>query len=153
MRLRGLVTIILMTVSAATAVGQSIVVSNTDEEKFELDLSGLVEVTSEDSVIVARYENGKNETHTLSEVSRLDFSDATGMDMISAMDGKVAYSGSDGLIFVADSKGEHLLLYSLGGTQVLDKKIESQLETIEISSLSKGIYLMKLEGKTIKIVR
>ena len=57
------------------------------------------------------------------------------------------------MIVVAKSVDKRIVIYNLGGTQVIDRKIESQIETISLDSLGKGVYLLKLEGKTIKIVR
>lgn len=133
--------------------GQNLVVSDSNDSRIELKLDGLQEVSLSDSTLQVKYSDGNSQSYTVSSVDNIKFEGPSGEDMVSAMDGKVVYDGNDGLLIVAGAKDKHLLVYSLGGTQVLDRKVESQIETVSLESLPKGVYLLKLDGKTIKIVR
>ncbi len=154
MRLKGLVLFFALMAASESVPAQSLVISeNGSDEKVELEMTGLVDLSASDSTVTVRYSDGRNESYEVESIGKLDFDGTTGVDMVTAMDGKIAYSSSAGLLIVANAKEKHLLIYNLGGSQVLDRTIESQLETIDLSSLAKGVYLLKLDGKTIKIVR
>ena len=154
MHSRGLVLCTIVMAASGSVPAQSLVISDSDnDEKVELEVAGLVDLSASDSTITVRYSDGRNESYQVESIGKLDFTDATGVDMVSAMDGRIAYSGSTGLLIVANAEEKHLFIYNLGGSQVLERIISSQLETIDLSSLAKGVYLLKLDGKTIKIVR
>ncbi|MCQ2073821.1 MAG: T9SS type A sorting domain-containing protein [Bacteroidaceae bacterium] len=134
------------------AMGQELVVSDGDDNKVEVELENLVGISYKDSTLVASYSDGKDESYKVSDISEVSYS-ASGGDGVSAMDGRIVYVPSSAMIVVAKSVDKRIVIYNLGGTQVIDRKIESQIETISLDSLGKGVYLLKLEGKTIKIVR
>lgn len=150
----GRICALLIFLSASVAVmGQDLVVTDEDDNEVEVDLKGLVDISYKDSTLVASYSDGQNESYQVAEISGIGMSSASGDDRVSAMDGKVVYVPSSAIVIVANSVDKRLLVYNLGGTQVIDRKIESQIETVNIDSLGKGVYLLKLDGKTIKIVR
>lgn len=134
-------------------MGQELVVSNDNDDKVEVELEGLVDISYRDSTLTACYSDGKDQSYLVSEISEVSISPTDGDDKSSSMDGKIVYVPSSGIIVVANSEDKRLLVYNLGGTPVIDRKIESQIEMISLDSLGKGIYLLKLDGKTIKIVR
>lgn len=150
----GRICALLIFLSASVAVmGQDLVVTDEDDNEVEVDLKGLVDISYKDSTLVASYSDGQNESYQVAEISGIGMSSASGDDRVSAMDGRVVYVPSSAIVIVANSVDKRLLVYNLGGTQVIDRKIESQIETVNIDSLGKGVYLLKLDGKTIKIVR
>ena len=150
----GRICALLIFLSASVAVmGQDLLVTDEDDNEVEVDLKGLVDISYKDSTLVASYSDGQNESYQVAEISGIGMSSASGDDRVSAMDGKVVYVPSSAIVIVANSVDKRLLVYNLGGTQVIDRKIESQIETVNIDSLGKGVYLLKLDGKTIKIVR
>lgn len=132
---------------------QSIVINENEGTPVELDVEGLRSISFKDGKMVVSYSDGTDKSYVMSTISRLDFDDKTGVGMVSLMDGKVSYSEESGLLVVAGTEDSHLSVYNLGGTLVIDKVIEQPVETVDLSGLQKGIYLLRLDGKTIKIVR
>ncbi len=132
---------------------QSIVINENEGTPVELDVEGLRSISFKDGKMVVSYSDGTDKSYVMSTISRLDFDDKTGVGMVSLMDGKVSYSEESGLLVVAGTENSHLSVYNLGGTLVIDKVIEQPVETVDLSGLQKGIYLLRLDGKTIKIVR
>lgn len=135
------------------ASAQSIVINENEGTPVELDVEGLRSISFKDGKMVVSYSDGTDKSYVMSTISRLDFDDKTGVGMVSLMDGKVSYSEESGLLVVAGTENSHLSVYNLGGTLVFDKVIEQPVETVDLSGLQKGIYLLRLDGKTIKIVR
>lgn len=132
---------------------QNLVINGSEGSKVELSIDSLRSITFRDGRMVATYDGGKETSYLMSEIGRLDFDSTTDVDMVSAMDGKLTYSQTSGLMVIANSQDKTLSIYSLGGTMVMSHKIGSPIETIDVSGLDKGIYLLKLDGKTIKIIR
>ena len=61
---------------------------------------------------------------------------------------------TDGIITVAGtSAGEEIAIFSLTGTKIATFAAEADKTTIDISKLPKGIYLLRTNTKTIKIVK
>lgn len=144
----------LVFLSASVAMmGQDLVVSDDNDDKIEVELDGLVGIAYKDSTLTASYSDGENRSYQVSEISEVGLSPVSGDHKGSSMDGKVVYVPSSSMLVVADSEDKRLIVYNLGGTPVIDKQIESQIEMVSLDSLGKGIYLLKLDGKTIKIVR
>jgi len=145
--------VVLLVSSVTLLSGQTLVINQTSGSAVQIDLDKLSKVSFSDGKMVANYSDGTDESYVLSEVSKLVFSGTTGIGVVEAMDGKLAYSGSRGIAVVANSTGSKLQIYNIGGSVVLQKTIEAQVETVDLSSLQRGLYLLKLDGKTIKIVR
>lgn len=144
---------VVLTMGTVVANAQSLVINKTEGNPVELNLDNLKKVSFSDGNLVATFNDGTNDSYPLSEVSRLVFSGTTGVGVVEAMDGKLAYSAGRGLAVIANSQGSKLMVYNLSGSLVLQKVISSQVETVDLNGLQKGLYLLKLEGKTIKIVR
>ncbi len=132
---------------------QSIVINENDGETATLNVDGLRSIQFKDGNMVATYSDGDTSTYALSDISRLDFDGTSAVNMTTMMDGKITYSPENGLVIVANSEKSHLTVFSISGTTVMEKVMESQLESIDLSGLDKGIYLLRLDGRTIKIVR
>lgn len=140
-------------VTAADMAGQSIVINEKEGSPVEISVEGLRSITFDDGKLVATYNDGTAESYLMSEISRLDFEETSGVGMVSLMEGKMSYSSSTGLLVVGNAEGSKLSIIDLGGTVVMESEIESPVETIDLSSLQKGVYLLRLDSKTIKIVR
>lgn len=138
---------------SANMAGQSIVINEKEGSPVEISVEGLRSITFDDGRMVATYDDGTTESYVMSEISRLDFEETSGVKMVSLMEGKVSYSASTGLLVVGNTEGGTLSIMDLGGTVVMEQKLESPVETIDLSSLQKGVYLLRLDSKTIKIVR
>ncbi len=150
---RVLLAIFALAAFSSGVSAQSIVINENEGTPVELDVEGLRSISFKDGNMVVSYSDGTDKSYAMSTISRLDFDDKTGVEMVSLMDGKVSYSEESGLLVVTGTEDSHLSVYNLGGTLVIDKVIEQPVETVDLSGLQKGIYLLRLDGKTIKIVR
>lgn len=145
----------LLTVAAftASATAQDLVIKGKDGSSIDLNLTDLRKITFSAGNMVTRYSDGTYSEYALSTIGRLAFEETTGMSAIEIMDGHLAYSAQTGTALVTNSEGEVLIVYSISGKIALQKKITSEQETVDLSGLSNGIYLLKLNGVTIKIVK
>lgn len=147
-----LVFVLLASVSAVVSA-QSIKVNEKDGDSIELSLDGLRKLSFSDGNLVATFKDGTSESYEMSDISGLSFDSETGVGTVSVMEGRMVYSASQGLAVVAGSEGSTFSVFNLSGNSVLQQKIGSDLETVDLSSLQKGVYLVRLGSKTVKIVR
>ncbi|MBQ6079002.1 MAG: T9SS type A sorting domain-containing protein [Muribaculaceae bacterium] len=77
----------------------------------------------------------------------------TGLDNILADANAMKFNGS-AIVFPALEAGSNITVYAVNGTMVLNKTVSSAGEyAFPISSLSQGVYLVNVNGKTYKIVK
>lgn len=131
---------------------QSILINREGSESVRIDVETLRSISFRDGKMTATYRDGTSESYVLSEIKRLDFDSSTGVEMVSAMDGRISYSTSSGLLLAVNSQGLRLSVFNLGGTMLVDEVLDQQVATVDLSGFEKGVYLVRLDGKTIKIV-
>ncbi len=132
---------------------QNLIISEKDGDPVELSLTNLRKVTFADGMLVATYLDGTYLQYAMENISKMYFGGTTGVEAIEAMDGKLAYYASSGLVMIADMQGTKLSVFNLSGKLVMQETIGSQLETVDLSHLQKGLYLLRVAGRTIKIAR
>lgn len=134
-------------------MGQSLVINDKEGGTVELGLDKLRKITFKNGNLVATYQDGSTNSYVLSAIEKMNFSNLTGVETVEVMVGHLAYSAQSGIAVVANSEGSKFSVYNLSGKVVLQKTIGSQIETIDLGELQKGLYLLRLDSKTIKIVR
>lgn len=140
--------------AAAPVFGQDLIVSKTDGTTASLDLEKIHKISFSEGNMVATSIEGTNlSTYTLSAISMLQFTNSTDVDAVEIMDGRISYSAVAGVAYVSGSAGQTFSVFNLSGSTLLTQPIESDSESVDLSALQSGVYLLRLGSKTIKIVR
>jgi DNA-binding beta-propeller fold protein YncE len=139
--------------SETSVMGQTLVINDKEGGTVELGLDKLRKITFKNGNLVATYQDGSTNSYVLSAIDKMNFANLTGVETVEVMEGHLAYSAESGIAVVANSEGSKLSVYNLSGKVVFQKTIGSQIETIDLGELQKGLYLLRLDSKTIKIVR
>lgn len=140
--------------AAAPVFGQDLIVSKTDGTTASLDLEKIHKISFSEGNMVATSIEGTNlSTYTLSAISMLQFTNSTDVDAVEIMDGRISYSAAAGVAYVSGSAGQTFSVFNLSGSTLLTQPIESDSESVDLSALQSGVYLLRLGSKTIKIVR
>lgn len=140
--------------AAAPVFGQDLIVSKTDGSQESIDLENLHKISFREGKMLATSNGGASmSTYTLSTISMMQFTNSTDVDAVEIMDGRISYSAAAGVAYVTGSAGQVLSVYNLSGSAVLNQPIGSDSESVDLTGLQKGVYLLKLGSKTIKIVR
>ena len=96
---------------------------------------------------------GENEIVDLDNLKQITFGDYTAIgDVKENSEELITYVSSDE-IAVNCAAGSTVTIYSLVGTQVLNVRLGSDYGRISIASLPKGVYIVKAQERTAKIVR
>mgnify|MGYP003520215629 FL=1 len=132
------------------ADAQNLVIKGKDGSSKDLDLENLRKITFSKGNMVATYTDKTYSEYAISTIGKLAFETGTGMNAIGIMDGHLAYSSQTGDAYVTGSKGSTLSVYNISGRVVLKQAITTDAENIDLSGLQDGIYLLKLNGVTVK---
>ena len=147
--------ILLLFVTGATlslpSAAQNLLINGKDGSTTDLNLENLRKITFSKGNMKASYSDGTYSEYALSTIGKLAFETGTGLNSIEIMDGHLAYSSQNGTAFVTDSKGSNLTVYNISGKVVLQKQISTDAESVDLSGLQDGFYLLKLNGITVKI--
>ena len=96
---------------------------------------------------------GENEIVDLENLKQITFGDYTAIgDVKENCEELITYVSSDE-IAVNCAAGSTVTIYSLVGTQVLNVRLGSDYGRISIAGLPKGVYIVKAQERTAKIVR
>lgn len=133
------------------SVAQNLLINGKDGSTTDLNLENLRKITFSKGNMKASYSDGTYSEYALSTIGKLAFETGTGMNAIGIMDGHLAYSSQTGDAYVTGSKGSTLSVYNISGRVVLKQAITTDAENIDLSGLQDGIYLLKLNGVTVKI--
>lgn len=132
---------------------QSILIQGKDGGTTELSIGELRKLSFEGSNMIATYNSGNRDSYAMSAIGKLQFDGSLAVQPVSLMEDHISYSASIGQAQVLGSKGQNLSVYSVSGSKLLDLRIDSDEETVDLSGLQKGVYLLKLGSRTIKIAR
>lgn len=132
---------------------ESFLLNTKDGKITNLNLTNLRKLTFSNGNMVATYDSGEYTTYALSTIGKLSFEQNLGFSSIEIMENRLAYSAEAALIAVSESQNQKLSIFSTSGQLIEERIIGSSYETIDISHLRSGIYLVRLNGKTIKITK
>ena len=90
----------------------------------------------------------------MSDISRVYFGDDTGIGKVDFNGGKelVSYISSDEIAVNCEA-GAEITIYNVSGTMVLKEIQSSDAGSVSIANLPKGIYLLRANGQTVKIIK
>lgn len=100
--------------------------------------------------------SGANETYEISKIDKIEFRDGTtAVDKIKNTVGGDILVKTDGYgIDVSGLKdGDNVMVYTQGGTLVAKSNSQNGNAHVDGSSFSKGIYVIKAGGKSLKMVK
>lgn len=138
----------LSCISAKAADGKSLFVSFNDGSKIEFALSTLPEVTfGNDKMTVTS--TATTASYELRKVSTFTYGTTTGIKQVE--NNKFAFEGDR---IIVDGTHNQVSAYALDGKAVsLSSIITGDKTIISLDSLTHGVYIIKINNKSIKIAR
>lgn len=139
----------LCCMTAHAADGKSLFVSFNDGSKIEFALSTLPEVTFGDDKMTVKTTT-TTASYELWKVSTFTYGTTTDIKQVN-QDTQFAWEGDR---IIVDGKANKVSIYSLDGKAVSISPITSNDKTIiSLEGLTKGVYIIKINNKSIKIAR
>ena len=138
---------------AATATAQYLIIEKPGYENEVLQFDDLKQITFSGTIVNIEQNDGKISNASMGDISRIYISDNSSIADIEQQEGNlVEYLSFDEIAINADA-GSMATIYNLTGALIMRKQINSQGEPISIATLPKGIYIVKANEKTTKIIK
>lgn len=141
------------------ANAQYLVVKLQDGTTETTELNTLQSLKFPDNLLQLNFTSGSVQSYDLSTVSTLYFQQyQTSVDDFLTDDSQsisVYPNPASNKIFIknASENASLIAVYRIDGTLVLQKQYSGQNESIDISSLTSGIYVLRIENQAIKFIK
>ena len=150
--MKKILTILLMLATLPATAQQMLVDKNIGENEI-VDLENLKQITFNGVNVNIEQTDGTTSSNSMSAINQITFGDYTDIgDIKESSEELITYISSDE-IAVNCGAGSTVTIYSLVGTQVLNVRLGSDYGRISIAGLPKGVYIVKAQERTAKIVR
>lgn len=137
---------------AGTATAQHMVVETAGgNEVFTLD--NLKQITFNGTTVNIEQSNGAKSSASMGNIKRIYFDDMSSIADINAQGGDLVEYLSHDDIAINSEAGSMVTVYSLTGAQLLTRRIDTQGGIISIAGLPQGIYIVKANERTTKIIK
>lgn len=152
--MKKLLTLLILMVAALSASAQHIIVLKTDNATQAVELQKFRRMTFVGTSVNIMQTDGTVTSADMSDITRLYFGDYTGIENVDFNGGKelVAYISPDEIAVNCEA-GKEIAIYNVSGTMVLKEIQDSEGGRVSIANLPKGIYLLRANGQTVKIIK
>ena len=151
--MKKLIFIISFLAFAGAATAQHLVLEADGYENKVFALENLKQITFNGTTVNIEQTDGTKSSAEMGNISRMYFDDLSSIaDINSNGENLVEYLSGDEIAINSEA-GSTVAVYNLTGVQLLIKRIDSQGEAISIAGLPQGIYIVKANEKTTKIIK
>ena len=138
---------------AGTATAQHMVVEMTDSNSQVMKLEDLKQITFNGTTVNIEQTDGTKSSASMGNIGRIYFADLSSIADTNAQSGNLVEYLSADEITIHSEAGSTVVIYGLTGTQLLTRRIDTQGEAVSIAGLPQGIYIVKANGRTTKIIK
>ena len=129
------------------------VVETAGQENKVFSLESLKQITFDDTTVNIEQTDGTKSSASMGDIERIYFGDFSSISDINALSGNLVEYISHDEIAINSEAGSTITIYGLTGTQLLTRRINTQGEAVSIAGLPQGIYIVKANGRTTKIIK
>ena len=146
--------IAILFIAAIPSFAQRIVLEKNDSGKLAVALQNFRRITFNGSTVNIAQNDGTIIGTEMSDIAKIYFDDYTRIGEVDFNEGKdlISYISSDE-IAVNCKAGEEIAIYNVSGSMVQQKIQESDGGSISIANLPKGIYLLRANRQTVKLIK
>ena len=138
---------------ATVATAQHMVVEMTDSNNQVVKLESLRQITFNGTTVNIEQTNGTKSSASMGDIERIYFADLSSIADINSQDENLVTYISTDEIAINCNGGSLVAIYNLTGAQLLTRRIDVQGEAISIAGLPQGIYIVKANERTTKIIK
>lgn len=152
--MKKLLTLLILMVATLSVSAQHIIVINTDNASQAVELQKFRRMTFSGTTVNIMQTDGTIASADMSDITRIYFGDYTGVKNVDFNSGKelVSYISADEVAVNCEA-GKEIVIYNVSGTMVLKGVQNSDGGSVSIANLPKGIYLLRANGQTVKIIK
>lgn len=128
-------------------------IQQSDGNVSEVAIANLQKITFVDGNLVVTLADGNTSSYVISAINNLTFTVPSAIDNATIKkEHFVSYSSDKNLININVEKGAKVKVYGANGQLVIDE-VASDNGTLNLSGLSKGVYIIKSNNQTAKIIK
>lgn len=145
-------------IGVATVYSQSSLlrIKKIDGSEKNISLSTLGKITFSATNLMLNYQGGSNEVVDISSVHKLVFGTSTGVRNSKAEKSILIYPNPamDYITLKNVPEGDvHIAIYSVSGAQALQLQLSSASQSIDVSCLPQGLYILKVNNQAFKFTK
>ena len=144
-------TLLLATCLSATA--QHMLIDKGGDSNEVVALDDLKKITFNGTTVNVEQTDGTKSSSSMGEINRIYFGDFTSIDETRPQSRELISYITREDIAINCTAGTLVTFYDVIGAQVISIRLKNDRETISISHLPKGIYIVKANDKTAKILK
>ena len=136
----------------------SLIVKQTNGTLKGTALSSLNKITFSAGNMLVRKTDATIDSYLLSDISKITFGLFLGINEISSNSSLLSVYPNPASSFIQvknlpDAVGYSINIFNLNGSLLMQKYLTSSSETIDLSKLNKGIYLLIVNGSILKFIK
>jgi hypothetical protein len=120
-------------------------------------VSSVKKLTFSGSSVIVQKTDATSDTYGFSSIGKLTFLVSTGTDdpLASATNPCLYPNPATSFFFIKNIQDEAMLVsvFNLDGSLLLSTRLSSTDERVDIGTLSKGIYIVKVNGTVLKLIK
>lgn len=154
--LPGLFLLLMWLLPRQTSAQNSLFIRLSNGTQNSIPLSSLNKITFSSGNMFLKLNDATTNSFTISDIYKMTFGVAAGLSDILIESDLSVYPNpaSEFIQFKNIPDGEtNISIYRLDGAVVIQKKLSSVVQPIDISGLSGGLYLIKVGSKTLKFTK
>ena len=137
----------------ATASAQHLVVDKTGGDNEIMQIADLKQITFDGTTVNIEQNDGTVSSASMGSIGRIYFGDFSSIDEAALQGDRLVEYLSANEIAVNCTAGSTVTIYSLTGTQMIKERTNAQGATIGIAGLPQGIYIIRANDRTAKIIK
>ncbi len=151
--MKKILTILLLLTATLTASAQQMRIDKGYNNEQVIALVDFKQITFDGATVNIELTDGTTESATMEEIHGIYFGDFTSIEEgVPAGEEFISYLSAD-CISVNCSAGTVITIYSPTGSLLLHTRQQSDAGSISIANLPRGIYIVKANEKSAKIIR
>lgn len=145
--------ILLTAFFALPATAQQMLIDKGNDNIEVIDLDNFKQITFAGTIVNIEQADGSTSSASMSEINRIYFTTPSSIDEVQpGCKELVSYITHDAIAVNAPA-GCKVSIYNIVGVPVLDVRLQREREAISIANLPQGVYIIKTDERTAKIVR
>ena len=148
---RLLLIISFITMAGAATAQHMVVETASGNEVFTLE--NFKQITFDGTTVNIEQNDGTTSSAFMGDIERIYFADMSSIADINAQGSNLVEYLSHDEIAINSNGGSVVAIYRLTGAQLLTRRIDTQGEAISIAGLPQGIYIVKANERTTKIIK
>ena len=151
-KVRTILTVLLMALfTTATADNYTYLTVSEQGTETSFEVNSISKITFDTTNMTLHLTNGTTQQLPLAKLSKMFFSNngAAGITNLRTDEAQLSMEG--GVLKVKTKAPAHLIIYNIDGSVVKSMETHAGETEVNVGDLSKGIYIIKVNGKAMKV--